>query len=480
MHVLSLALIHIIPVIFARAAVFTPNCSLPEGNETPTYVSGPQVRSTLTILWSSLGTIILCTWTILHLSVPAPQGNISNRGWCAFLYGGLGKIWRKLKWMLVALFMPEFLVGKSLGEFVSAWNSSLNTTMKDHAQRSGIKWTMTHAYFANMGGYVLHEGDNNVPRNPPPNCRCCSNNPGISDVLNASERWSIKLGVTKERILDNDLSFRLPIAINAAQLCRLMDGDLIIDLPRLSKEDIEDKSKGDVLVKLWTLLQIVWLIVELIVRKVSGLSSSQLEITALSFSVCASITYLLLLPKPKDVMIPERILTNRPLNNEDKRAILSLQEFPYFGNALFLAGKSKPQETVPNDVYNTQLVLWRYKSLRIWEMAVEDMGFMLGAIVFGAVHVLAWNFEFPSPVEQTLWRVTSVATAVIIPFYYAGTLLITLINAPKWVDIAYSITMYVLYIIARLFIIVEVLRSLGYLHPDAFVTTWSGSIPHLS
>lgn len=37
---------------------------------------------------------------------------------------------------------------------------------------------------------------------------------------------------------------------------------------------------------------------------------------------------------------------------------------------------------------------------------------------------------------------------------------------------------YLLYILARLFLIVEVFRSLLYLPPGAFIETWSGSFPH--
>jgi hypothetical protein len=34
------------------------------------------------------------------------------------------------------------------------------------------------------------------------------------------------------------------------------------------------------------------------------------------------------------------------------------------------------------------------------------------------------------------------------------------------------------YILARLFLMVEIFRSLFFLPPDAFIDTWSGSFPH--
>jgi hypothetical protein len=35
-----------------------------------------------------------------------------------------------------------------------------------------------------------------------------------------------------------------------------------------------------------------------------------------------------------------------------------------------------------------------------------------------------------------------------------------------------------MYLVARLVIIVEIFRGLWYLPPEAFVTTWTSSIPH--
>jgi hypothetical protein len=37
----------------------------------------------------------------------------------------------------------------------------------------------------------------------------------------------------------------------------------------------------------------------------------------------------------------------------------------------------------------------------------------------------------------------------------------------------------VFYVLARLYLMVEVFRSLFFLPPEAFVTTWSAQIPHL-
>ncbi|KAI0544701.1 hypothetical protein F4679DRAFT_513528 [Xylaria curta] len=56
---------------------------------------------------------------------------------------------------------------------------------------------------------------------------------------------------------------------------------------------------------------------------------------------------------------------------------------------------------------------------------------MLGAIVLGVVHALAWNFEFPSSAEQTPWRIASVSTTAIIPVSYGFRLLLDMIGVPN-------------------------------------------------
>jgi len=39
------------------------------------------------------------------------------------------------------------------------------------------------------------------------------------------------------------------------------------------------------------------------------------------------------------------------------------------------------------------------------------------SIIFGALHCVAWNFQFPSPVEQWFWRSTSIAITLIPSFH---------------------------------------------------------------
>lgn len=50
-------------------------------------------------------------------------------------------------------------------------------------------------------------------------------------------------------------------------------------------------------------------------------------------------------------------------------------------------------------------------------------GVAIGGVIFGAIHTAAWNFDFPTPIERTLWRIASVLSTALLPVMYLGLLL---------------------------------------------------------
>lgn len=129
-------------------------------------------------------------------------------------------------------------------------------------------------------------------------------------------------------------------------------------------------------------------------------------------------------------------------------------------------------------------------------MAMLDIGIIIGNILLGCVHLTAWNFQFPSRVEQLLWRYSSVAIISVIPSYFMISSIITaierLFKQYTWgekfvvddgeVKIQAGVLGFltgILYMCARLFILFETVYSLFYLPPRAYVTTWSQVFPHV-
>lgn len=248
-------------------------------------------------------------------------------------------------------------------------------------------------------------------------------------------------------------------------------------MPSISKAEIQDKSKGDVFVKMTAVIQILWLCIQLIVRKVEGLPTSQLEIAVLAFAVSTIFTYIFLLDKPKDIGTPTFVDVTRPLTTTEVDRITSddlLNRVSFF-MAILLGRHSAFKTTVPNDITfpNIEIgVLFGYP------LHADEFGLVLGGLLFGAIHCLAWNFHFPSPIEQTLWRVASVVMILSLPLWDI------MMSIPGvHVDFPngrlFSWTIAVIYTIARRFVMLEIFRSLLYLPVDAYATTpWSSLLPH--
>lgn len=139
---------------------FETTCTVP--SYSPNFVSSPNVRGTLDILWGCLFTVLACTWTIQHLNIPEQRKGELEKGsqhgfWCSFKWG-LRNFWTSLKWMLTTIFAPEYILGKAVGDFVVA--RRLKERMKDLASDDEVEWSLTHGFFANMGGFtgVEHAG----------------------------------------------------------------------------------------------------------------------------------------------------------------------------------------------------------------------------------------------------------------------------------------------------------------------------------
>ena len=107
------------------------------------WVEGSNTRGTVDILYSSLSTIWLCTWTSLCL-------NCSDGGkgrWKALLY--------KFRWQLFAIFFPEVLVAMAAEQWMSA-RQSVNTF---HRLGHASSWSQRHGFLADMGGILVEPLD---------------------------------------------------------------------------------------------------------------------------------------------------------------------------------------------------------------------------------------------------------------------------------------------------------------------------------
>jgi hypothetical protein len=93
------------------------------------------------------------------------------------------------------------------------------------------------------------------------------------------------------------------------------------DFPRLSKAEIEDKSKGDAISKGVVILQTGWFVTQCIARGVQGLPITELELATVAFAALNFVIYLLWWDKPQNVQRGVRVYKKRRVLAGMKKAL---------------------------------------------------------------------------------------------------------------------------------------------------------------
>jgi hypothetical protein len=412
---------------------FSPNCTLPA--DIVNFVSSAGVRGTLDILWSSLFTLLICTWTVQHLNVPKQTDDCG--GALDRVKEALKRSCTKIKWILVTLIVPEFLVGRAIQDWMMAKKS--RRQMRKFTRQDGVKWTWTHAYYANMGGFVLEVDTTSVS--------------------------------TQE---ENAGRPKVYAYLNADQLYELRNRSTIQRLPKVSVKQISDKSKSDAFVKGTAILQVLWLVIQVIVRGIKHLPVSQL------------LTYTFSFPKPQNVTVADPACPYPiPLASIKEVENINDRGTSWFLN-LALQRNVNILSPIPNDADFDHL-----PGSEI--LTFMDVGMVGAGTLFGSLHLIAWNFHFPTPLESLLWKLASVYLAAVLPCYY---LLAFIFERLGWLKNVFEnskalsrfenvvakgvVGLSALsYCVARLCLLVLVFRSLFFLDPETFVTTWARNVPHL-
>ncbi|TFK60321.1 hypothetical protein BDN72DRAFT_940349, partial [Pluteus cervinus] len=109
-------------------------------------------------------------------------------------------------------------------------------------------------------------------------------------------------------------------------------------------------------------------------------------------------------------------------------------------------------------------------------LRIRLMSCLIG-MIFAGIHFIAWNSHFPTHVELLLWRSSSLVVLVI-PFLVGlFGIILALLMAIRWV--LYTLGP-ILYILARLSLIIQAFISLRDLQPTVFQNiAWTSYIPHL-
>ncbi|KAN0116864.1 hypothetical protein V8E51_002841 [Hyaloscypha variabilis] len=340
---------------FFAATVFSASN---EGAPEPlvAWQPNPSRRGGLTILENCIFTIIACTWSIQHLNLPAPFDTSSRQ------------LWRKLWAAIMSLLLPEMVLAHAIVERAAAVRSLEELRDDSNGEIEDLEvcydpwsWKMMMVSLRNCFQKATCRGSAHAPETP-----------GLR-LASDSRKPVLKTYTT---------SFPT-IALTTRQFSFLRGNGIVKETPKLSEEEILDKSKTDIFAKGIAVLQISELILSLIARAARQLAISQLEIIIVAFAVCAVITYCFALNKPQDVKtattIPEELVV------------------------LFAGGASVVEGAQLNRIHNG--------NIELSDTIMQPVSLLLTAsvMVFGAIHLAAWNFTFPSRAERILWRVGSTA-----------------------------------------------------------------------
>lgn len=184
--------------------------------------------------------------------------------------------------MILTILVPEYIMGKALQERLAA--ASVVKLLKEMFP----KIELVHAYIMNMGGYYL---DFSLET---------ESSPLNFDHLVEETRQYMGLDQQAPRSenLNLDRLRRDKWVLTAWQIWNAKGQGMFRDLPRVSAQELEQLSKGDTIVKLLAILQICWLMLQLLSRAIRNLPSSQFEIAALAFASTSLVTYAILWNRP--------------------------------------------------------------------------------------------------------------------------------------------------------------------------------------
>jgi hypothetical protein len=419
---LTIILLAIIP---ADATTFVrPNCTIPAGG-LHSFVSAPNVRGTLDILWSCLATIIACTYTVLHLNIPEQRDDRDrDLGW----KGDTKWWWKSMKsrinWTLITVLAPEWYSGTAIQELTDAQRLLHDLEGLPKVQHPARGWTLAHAFFVNMGGFRV----------------------AVQDIADDWPSLMVLKGETFVTLLQEQ-----------GHILRHSDQPLGTVLP--TETDILDRSKSDRFAKSITILQASYFCISCFVRLGRNFSITLLELGTLGFAACSMVSYAVLFKKPRAVNSTV-ILPDLKLGSCPSAAKIIRDNGPLLKSG----GTSK----------------WRSDT---WIPTI------LLSVVLGAIHIAGWNLAFPSQVDRWLWRSCAIASAASPILWMGLSLPLlamaktnvsdSAVTAGVWVTAGQQAILTVVYVVARTVLMALMVRSLFFLPLEAFTTTWATSIPHL-
>jgi hypothetical protein len=230
-------------------------------------------------------------------------------------------------------------------------------------------------------------------------------------------------------------------------------------------ERIKEYSKQNRLAKTIALVQALWFLIQTFARFHQHLPTSPFEITTIAYIVCTLFSWLLWLQKPQDVGFSTEIgdadiAAVKRLTRQRRRKSSSHSHRSFRG-------------------WRSQLPNLKSRKYRFRDKVYLGITWSVTAVIFGGLHLLAWNYVFPTAGETIMWRCSCIAIMVLPPLFYVWVIVrhvqYAWSDSIDWVGICIAL----LYLVARVYNILEVFFSLRATPPALYQTVqWPNWLPH--
>ncbi|KAF8644711.1 hypothetical protein AX16_008313 [Volvariella volvacea WC 439] len=426
-----------VPVDIPASSIPSPLCVVTAAISAGTCDPNKR-RTVFDILYSCLGVIFLCTYIAIHHNIPD-----QNDLW-------VKKTIFKVQTMIYAMLAPEVVIMWALRQRIMAAEIAGHRWNREH------NWTRTHGFFLQMGGLMLKREDGTFA------------------------------------VVTHTLGLNVPV---------------------IREKEILDRGKGDPLTKLIVVLQTSWFIAQCIARRIQGLVLTELELVTLAFAALNVMTYILWWDKPLNVQYPIYfdLNGNRVDGPEEKK------EEAWYKQLRYLVAGNGSQESPKDESAEGSVVMKLVRKAlslifgpllqmtnvensseyRLTSVHPFYAGMLSGeqhqfayicasviGIVFGAIHLIGWNFPFSTTTELWLWRSSSLVLTIIPVFiplswrFFGDPYTTNTFDELLGFLIAYIGTP--LYVAARVIVLFLAFFALRDLPESAYKNVrWSNFIPHI-
>lgn len=463
------------------------------------WVPGPGHRGTLSLVFSCAFTLFLCVWTTVNVNIePEGNYNYSNmiiqiipvlgrrsgastksiRAVARLL---ASKTARKLGWSFVTLIVPEGAM--SIAAYERRTAHRLRTEVKDLGYRD---FDTRLGYYAVMGGFVIPNEDM-ITQHGKAGASASEANQELENgeeageispaaALNDKEIATVATSSSGEKEGRHSANPETTTRIGGSStpLCNPPNKRLTLTphgvlqvarwgkLPQITSAEVQDKSNASSLAKLLVFWQALWMIVQVIGRTAGSLPVTLLELHTVLHAFCAVAMYFTWWAKPVDIECATRVTgltieecrilqeggdeTENPTNPfakvpgpnstlswETPRDNLYVTSRAGLGKLMYVS--LSDQKNVLREYF--EVIGFAYRTLwasrkRIWR---EGLSISVVGLIYGGVHLAAWNYPFPSTAEQILWQVSALATAIATSTFVLSLCLSVFVttNNSKWV-----------------------------------------------